>query len=287
MQAFPPAAPERTYQQRFAPLGLLEPNGSPYAQPAADLARDLAGLAAGREQLEQIARNPNQPKVTGWPPSGPAVSIGAGSSASPAPTDPLRDRGRGGWWPMPDRPTLPEPTGDQGAARFRADLATYLSGVFLHELGELLGGLPEATRVALMVELSLARPGLLHLHLLDEEDFVACRVDGFRRLDEAIVVDVADGDARGGAIGALGVDVFDADDDRRFACGRGISRHLDPGILPDLPFGDAFHGLDVGGTPDPLLVPRHGTRVVNDRQHGYHTREIRFGHQLASCLCPC
>jgi hypothetical protein len=40
---------------------------SPYARPAADLARDLAaGLAAGRERLEQIARNPNQPKINGW-----------------------------------------------------------------------------------------------------------------------------------------------------------------------------------------------------------------------------
>jgi hypothetical protein len=67
MQAFPPAAPERTYQQRFAPLGLLEPNRSPYGLPAADLARDLAeGLAAGRERLEQIARNPNLPKLNGW-----------------------------------------------------------------------------------------------------------------------------------------------------------------------------------------------------------------------------
>jgi hypothetical protein len=69
MQAFPPAAPERAYQQCFAPLGLLEPNGSPYAQPAADLAGDLAdGLAAGRGRLEQLARNPNQPKVNGHHP---------------------------------------------------------------------------------------------------------------------------------------------------------------------------------------------------------------------------
>jgi hypothetical protein len=31
------------------------------------LARDLAeGLAAGRQRLEQIARNPNQPKLNGW-----------------------------------------------------------------------------------------------------------------------------------------------------------------------------------------------------------------------------
>jgi hypothetical protein len=41
---------------------------------------------------------------------------------------------------MPDRPTLPEPTGDQGAAQFRADLAAYLDSLFLHELADLLGG---------------------------------------------------------------------------------------------------------------------------------------------------
>jgi hypothetical protein len=55
---------------------------------------------------------------------------------------------------MPDRPTLPEPISDQGAARFRADLAAYLNSMFLHEPGELLGELPEPTRVALMDELS-------------------------------------------------------------------------------------------------------------------------------------
>jgi hypothetical protein len=39
-----------------------------------------------------------------------------------------------GWWPMPDKPTLPEPTSDQGQARFRADLTAYLNGLFVHEL---------------------------------------------------------------------------------------------------------------------------------------------------------
>jgi hypothetical protein len=51
---------------------------------------------------------------------------------------------------MPDRPTLPEPASEQGEAGFRADLADYLNSLFIHELGELLGELPEPTRVALM-----------------------------------------------------------------------------------------------------------------------------------------
>jgi hypothetical protein len=64
---------------------------------------------------------------------------------------------------MPDRPNLPEPTGDQGEARFRADLAAYLNSPFLHELAELLGELPEANRVALMVELSERGPAWARL----------------------------------------------------------------------------------------------------------------------------
>jgi hypothetical protein len=64
---------------------------------------------------------------------------------------------------MADRPTLPEPTGDHGAARFRADLAAYLNSLFLHELGDLLGELPEGTQVALMVELSERGPAWARL----------------------------------------------------------------------------------------------------------------------------
>ena len=37
-----------------------------------------------------------------------------------------------GWWLMPDRPTLPEPTRDQGEARLRADLPAYLGSLFFH-----------------------------------------------------------------------------------------------------------------------------------------------------------
>jgi hypothetical protein len=43
---------------------------------------------------------------------------------------------------MPDKPTLPEPTSDQGQARFRADLAAYLDSLPVGELAELLGELP-------------------------------------------------------------------------------------------------------------------------------------------------
>jgi hypothetical protein len=74
MQAFPSAAPERTDQQRFAPFGLLESHRSPCGLPAADLAE---GLAAGRQGLEQIARNPNQPKLNGPPGAGHGRPRGA------------------------------------------------------------------------------------------------------------------------------------------------------------------------------------------------------------------
>jgi hypothetical protein len=55
---------------------------------------------------------------------------------------------------MPDRPILPEPTGDQGAAQIGTDLVTYLDSLLLHELADLLGELPEPTRMAPMHELS-------------------------------------------------------------------------------------------------------------------------------------
>jgi hypothetical protein len=64
---------------------------------------------------------------------------------------------------MPDRPTLPEPTDDQGAAQLRADLTAYLNSLFLHELADLLGQLPEPTRVALMHELSERSPAWARL----------------------------------------------------------------------------------------------------------------------------
>jgi hypothetical protein len=48
-----------------------------------------------------------------------------------------------------DRPTLPDPGSDQGKARSRADL-TALDSLFLQELADLLGELPESTRMALL-----------------------------------------------------------------------------------------------------------------------------------------
>ena len=55
MAAFPPAQADLTYQQRFAPLGLLDAQG-PYAQPEPELAEALrAGFAAGKEKVEQAS----------------------------------------------------------------------------------------------------------------------------------------------------------------------------------------------------------------------------------------
>ncbi len=66
MQAFPPAARDLDYQQRFAPLGLLDP-GTPYADPDPELAAALsAGLAAGKQQLEYAMTHGASPEVNGW-----------------------------------------------------------------------------------------------------------------------------------------------------------------------------------------------------------------------------
>ncbi|MER5862290.1 DUF1254 domain-containing protein [Kitasatospora sp. NPDC002040] len=60
---FPPARPDVEYQQRFAPLGLLDTGASPYRNPAPDWAAALArGLAEGRRRVEQAGRpDPDQP----------------------------------------------------------------------------------------------------------------------------------------------------------------------------------------------------------------------------------
>jgi hypothetical protein len=50
------------------------------------------------------------------------------------------------------------PERPDGQAQFRADLAAYLNSLFLHELADLLGELPEPTRVALMHELAERGP---------------------------------------------------------------------------------------------------------------------------------
>jgi hypothetical protein len=66
MRAFPPARPDVDYQQRFAPLGLLE-ESSPYVDPPADLARLLTGgLADAQARLEAFTRTGTVEKVNGW-----------------------------------------------------------------------------------------------------------------------------------------------------------------------------------------------------------------------------
>jgi hypothetical protein len=50
---------------------------------------------------------------------------------------------------MPDRPTLPEPTG--GQQRFRADLLAYLDSLSVHELADLLGELPSSRQEPLQL----------------------------------------------------------------------------------------------------------------------------------------
>jgi hypothetical protein len=66
MAAFPPAATDREYQQRFAPIGLLE-ESSPYVHPPADLANALIeGLATAKDKLEAFTRAGTVHKVNGW-----------------------------------------------------------------------------------------------------------------------------------------------------------------------------------------------------------------------------
>jgi hypothetical protein len=67
MQAFPPSGPDQAYQQRFAPLGLLE-EASPYADCPPELARALTGGAeAARQQMETLLKGGNlAPVINGW-----------------------------------------------------------------------------------------------------------------------------------------------------------------------------------------------------------------------------
>jgi hypothetical protein len=66
LQAFPPASRDRTYQQRFEPLGLFA-SESPYTDGDSELATVLrAGIAAGRERMEQALRHGAGPKQNGW-----------------------------------------------------------------------------------------------------------------------------------------------------------------------------------------------------------------------------
>ncbi|WP_327678256.1 DUF1254 domain-containing protein [Kitasatospora sp. NBC_00458] len=67
MAALPPAGADRAYQQRFAPLGLLDPGPSPYRAAAPDWTLALAkGLAAGRERVEDATRPPEDHPAGEW-----------------------------------------------------------------------------------------------------------------------------------------------------------------------------------------------------------------------------
>jgi hypothetical protein len=64
MAAFPPAVPDRAYQERFRPIGLLDAD-PPYADLPADLAQALVdGAARGRRRIEEASRT--VPSVDGW-----------------------------------------------------------------------------------------------------------------------------------------------------------------------------------------------------------------------------
>ena len=66
MRVFPPAGRDLDYQQRFEPLGLLAAE-SPYRDPDSALAAALRdGLAAGREQLEEVLKHGPVAQQNGW-----------------------------------------------------------------------------------------------------------------------------------------------------------------------------------------------------------------------------
>jgi hypothetical protein len=67
IRAFPPSAPDQAYQQRFAPLGLLDA-GSPYADCRSELAREMAaGAANAKQKMEVILKEGGlTPTVNGW-----------------------------------------------------------------------------------------------------------------------------------------------------------------------------------------------------------------------------
>jgi len=95
-RAYPPSDPDLAYQQRFARLGLLEPE-SPYRHcPPALAAALTAGAERGRQTLEESMRRPGvSPVVNGWTLSFHAFDynldhLGPGTIDDPA-------------WKMPDR----------------------------------------------------------------------------------------------------------------------------------------------------------------------------------------
>ncbi|MGW6059179.1 DUF1254 domain-containing protein [Streptomyces sp. NPDC055189] len=66
MAAFPPAPAETAYQQRFAPLGLLDAQ-SPYAHPEPELAEALrAGFTAARAKVEHASTDGDHEQQNTW-----------------------------------------------------------------------------------------------------------------------------------------------------------------------------------------------------------------------------
>jgi hypothetical protein len=66
MAAFPPSERDRSYQQRFAPLGLLEAQ-SPYTHHASELADVLRhGLVAAKQKMEEALQANTSPIQNGW-----------------------------------------------------------------------------------------------------------------------------------------------------------------------------------------------------------------------------
>jgi hypothetical protein len=109
MQAFPPSVPDSAYQQRFGPLGLLEPV-SPYADCPPGLAGALAaGADAARQQMEAALRAGGlAPVVNGWTLAFHMFDynvdhLGLGTVDDPAWK--MRDR-VASTWPGPWRPAL-------------------------------------------------------------------------------------------------------------------------------------------------------------------------------------
>jgi hypothetical protein len=67
MQAFPPSGPDQAYQQRFAPLGLLD-TASPYAGCPTELSQALTtGEEAAKQRMESTLKEGGlAPVINGW-----------------------------------------------------------------------------------------------------------------------------------------------------------------------------------------------------------------------------
>ncbi|MFE1952101.1 DUF1254 domain-containing protein [Streptomyces sp. NPDC059524] len=66
MRAFPPSAPDRAYQERFAPLGLLDET-TPYAAASTETTQALtSGHRLGKERVEYATTHSGSPEQNGW-----------------------------------------------------------------------------------------------------------------------------------------------------------------------------------------------------------------------------